>query len=71
MGEIKPHWDGRRMMFTRADAENWKIWEANADGTGLRQVSRMPADVDCMDPCYLPDGRIIFGSTAPIQAVPC
>ncbi|MBI5688190.1 MAG: SUMF1/EgtB/PvdO family nonheme iron enzyme [Verrucomicrobia bacterium] len=71
VGEIKLHWDGRRMLFTRADAENWKLWEINADGTKLRQVSRMPADVDCMDPCYLPDGRIIFGSTAPIQAVPC
>jgi len=71
VGEIKLHWDGRRLMFTRADAENWKICEINADGLGLRQVSRMPADVDCMDPCYLPDGRIIFGSTAPIQAVPC
>jgi formylglycine-generating enzyme required for sulfatase activity len=71
VGEIKLHWDGRRMMFTRADAENWKICEINSDGTKLRQVSRMPADVDCMDPCYLPDGRVIFGSTAPIQSVPC
>jgi hypothetical protein len=71
VGEIKLHWDGRRLLFTRADAESWKIWEIDADGTNLRQVSRMPADVDCMDPCYLPDGRIVFGSTAPIQAVPC
>ncbi len=71
VGEIKLHWNGKRMLFTRADAENWKIWEINADGSGLRQVSKMPADVDCMDPCYLPDGRIIFGSTAPIQSVPC
>ncbi len=57
VGEIKLHWDGRRLLFTRADAENWKIWEIDADGTQLRQVSQMPADVDCMDPCYLPDGR--------------
>jgi len=71
VGEIKLHWDGKRLLFTRSDAESWKIWEINADGTGLRQVSRMPADVDCMDPCYLPDGRIVFGSTAPIQSVPC
>ncbi len=71
VGEIKLHWDGQRMLFTRADSESWKIWEIDADGTHLRQVSRMPADVDCLDPCYLPDGRIIFGSTAPVQAVPC
>lgn len=71
VGEIKLHWDGQRLLFTRSDAESWKIWEINVDGTGLRQVSQMPPDVDCMDPCYLPDGRIIFGSTAPIQSVPC
>ena len=41
------------------------------DGTGLRQVSQMPDDVDCFDACYLPDGRIVFGSTASYQAVPC
>ncbi|MCX7887096.1 MAG: hypothetical protein N3B01_07585 [Verrucomicrobiae bacterium] len=58
-------------MFTRSDAKSWKIWEIRADRTGPRQVSKMPPDVDCMDPCYLPDGRIIFGSTAPIQSVPC
>ena len=71
VGEIRLHWDGRRLLFTRADAANWKLWEIKADGSGLRQVSRMPADVDCMDPCYLPDGGVVFGSTAPIQAVPC
>lgn len=71
VGEIKLHWDGRKLLFTRADAESWKIWEVDAGGRGLRQVSQMPSDVDCMDPCYLPDGRIIFGSTAPVQAVPC
>jgi len=32
---------------------------------------RAPADVDCFDPCYLPDGGIVFASTACVQAVPC
>ena len=31
----------------------------------------MPDDVDSFDACYLPDGRIVFGSTASYQAVPC
>ena len=43
----------------------------NIDGTGLRQVSQTPDDVDCFDPCYLPDGRIIVNSNAPYQSVPC
>ena len=71
VGEVDLHWDGRRLLFTQSDAENWKVWEARTDGTGLRQVSRAPADVDCFDACYLPDARIIFGSTAAYQGVPC
>jgi len=70
-GEVDLNWDGGRFLFTQSDAENWKIWEMRVDGSGLRQVTRMPADVDCMDPCYLPDGRIMFGSTASYQSVPC
>jgi len=71
VGEVDLHWDAERLLFTQSDAENWKIWEVRADGTGLRQVTRLPADVDAMDPCYLPDGNIVFGSTASCQSVPC
>ena len=31
----------------------------------------MGSDVDCYDACYLPDGRIIFASTASYEGVPC
>lgn len=71
VGEIDLHFDGRRLLFSRRDPTNWKVWEMGVDGTGLRQVSRMPDDVDAYDACYLPDGRIVFGSTASYQAVPC
>ncbi len=71
VGEIDLHWNGERLLFTQSDRENWKIWEIRADGSGLRQVSRTPSDVDCFDACYLPDGRIVFGSTASFQSVPC
>ncbi|WP_460185539.1 SUMF1/EgtB/PvdO family nonheme iron enzyme [Thermopirellula anaerolimosa] len=71
VGEIDLGFDGRHLLFTKSDAVNWKIYEMAADGSDLRQVSRMPDDVDCMDPCYLPDGRIVFGSTAGFQSVPC
>ncbi len=71
VGEMDLHPDGQRLLFTQSDPENWKIWEINADGTGLRQISRTPADVDAFDACYLPDGRITFACTASFQAVPC
>jgi formylglycine-generating enzyme required for sulfatase activity len=31
----------------------------------------MPDDVDSFDACYLPNGKIVFGSTASFQSVPC
>lgn len=37
----------------------------------VRQVSTMPDDVDSFDACYLPNGKIMFGSTASFQSVPC
>ncbi|MEN6334463.1 MAG: hypothetical protein ABFE01_09395 [Phycisphaerales bacterium] len=70
VGEIDLHWNADRFLFTQSDAANWKLWEIRADGTGLRQVSHMPDDVDCFDACYLPEGRIVFGSTASWQGVP-
>ncbi len=71
VGEVDLHWDGERLLFTKSDGENWKIWEMKVDGTGLRQVSRTPPDVDCFDASYLPGGKIVFGSTASYQSVPC
>ncbi|MFP4058229.1 MAG: SUMF1/EgtB/PvdO family nonheme iron enzyme [Candidatus Brocadiia bacterium] len=71
VGEVDLHWDAARLLFAKADKVSWKVWEMRADGSGLRQVSRMPDDVDAFDPCYLPDGRIVFGSTASYQSVPC
>jgi hypothetical protein len=39
----------------------YHVYEANIDGTGLRQITRGPYD-DLM-PAYLPDGGIVFSST--------
>jgi formylglycine-generating enzyme required for sulfatase activity len=71
VGEIDLHFDGRRLLLAQSDPTNWKILELQVDGTGLRQVSQLPDDVDAFDPCYLPNERIVFGSTASFQAVPC
>ena len=71
VGEVDLHWDADRLLFTQSNEKNWKVWELRMDGSGLRQVSQMPEDVDSFDACYLPNGRIVFGSTASYQAVPC
>ena len=71
VGHLNLHWNAGKLLFTRGDETSYKVFEMHIDGTGLRQVSRTPDDVDCFDPCYLPDGRIIVNSNAPYQAVPC
>lgn len=71
VGQINLHWDADKFLFTQSDGTNWKIYEMKIDGSGLRQVSQTPDDVDSFDACYLPDGKIVFASNAPMQCVPC
>ncbi len=72
VGEFDLHFDGDRLLFTMPSRGTWQIWEINVDGRGLRQVSKgKQPDVDNFDPCYLPDGGIVFASTASYHAVPC
>jgi len=73
VGDVDLHFDGGRLLFSmRDDRGLWQIFEIGCDGTGLRQVSRSgQPDVDNYDACYLPDGRIVFCSSACFQAVPC
>lgn len=76
VGEIDLHPQADRLLFTQSDATNWKVWELPLEGDGPRagrprQISRMPDDVDAFDGCYLPDGRIVFCSTASFQSIPC
>jgi len=56
--------DGSRIVFSmRRDVEDsYHIYEVNADGSGLRQLT-FARDVDDLDPLYLPDGSIGFSST--------
>jgi hypothetical protein len=46
----------------REAKDNFHIFEMNADGSGLKQLT-VRADAVDMDPAYLPDGRIVFSST--------
>lgn len=58
------HFDGTRIVFSmRRDVEDdYHIYEMNADGTGLRQLTFAPGVSD-IDPLYLPDGAIAFSSS--------
>jgi len=71
--DLDLHFDAQRALFSmRDDNGTWQIYEIGTDGTDQRQVSRGEhTDVDNYDACYLADDRILFGSSACFQAVPC
>ncbi|MEE9365569.1 MAG: discoidin domain-containing protein, partial [Dehalococcoidales bacterium] len=73
VGDVDLSFDADRMLFSMPGSHGrWQIWEIGTDGKGLREViAQTEPDVDNYDACYLPDGRIIYGSTAPMTGVPC
>ena len=65
VGDVELHFDADRMLFSMTGRNGrWQVFEIDADGTGLRQVTGEQPDVDNYDACYLPNGRIMFASTA-------
>ncbi|MHC4228750.1 MAG: TolB family protein [Planctomycetota bacterium] len=58
------HFDGGKIVFSmRKDInDDYHIYEINADGTGLRQLTCALGVAD-FDPLYLPDDSIVFSST--------
>ena len=58
------HFDGKRILFSmrRHAKENLHLFEINADGTGLKQLT-FAENVSDFDPLYLPDDGVVFSST--------
>jgi len=71
VGQIDLHFDAQKLLFTMPNGRTWQIHEIGLDGSGLRQLSRELPDVDNFDGAYLPDGGVVFCSTASFHAVPC
>jgi formylglycine-generating enzyme required for sulfatase activity len=73
VGDLELHWDARHLLFSQSTPERpWQVFEIAIDGSALRQVTPdLGADVDNYDACYLPQGDIVFMSTAAMVGVPC
>jgi formylglycine-generating enzyme required for sulfatase activity len=72
--DVTLEYDARRLMFASpGKAERaWRIFEIDTDGSNLAQVTPDEGeDISHSDPCYLPDGRVIFASTASFVGLPC
>ncbi len=73
VGDLELHFDGDRLMFSMSDpAGPWRIHELALDADTPQPVPLIDEpDVDNYEACYLPDGGVIFASTAPFVGVPC
>ena len=71
--DVELHWNADRLLFSGIGASNaWHVMELDLATRKVRQVTRDNAgDINHYDPCYVPDGRIIFTCTALKYAVPC
>ena len=73
MGDLNLHHNAGKALFSSiSDNNTWQVFELNLRDKSTRQVSRgKHSDIDNFDACYLPDGKIVYGSTAGFQGVPC
>ncbi len=58
------HFDGKRILFSMRKniRDNYHLYEVNADGSGLKQLTSAEGVFD-IDPLYLPDDNIVFTSS--------
>ncbi|MEI7899746.1 MAG: SUMF1/EgtB/PvdO family nonheme iron enzyme [bacterium] len=73
VGDLDLHFDADKMLFSSVTKDNshWQVFEIDAEGKNVRQVTPDTTTFDNFDACYLPDGRIDFVSTACFHGVPC
>lgn len=83
IADLHLHWDADRLMFAMPrpvviDAfynqayPSWSIFEIGMDGNNLKLISDVPEpDLEFADPCYLPDGRVLFTTNIGYNGIPC
>jgi hypothetical protein len=65
------HYSGEKILFSYrpGGTATYHLYEINIDGSGLRQLTDGPDDD--IEPTYLPDGGIVFGSSRCRRFVNC
>lgn len=73
IGDLDLHYDAEKLLLSMPETQGrWGIAELDLLSGSLNRLPLIDeADVHNYDACYLPDGRIIFTSTAPFIGVPC
>jgi len=65
------HYSGKKILFSwrKGGTDHYHLYEMNADGSGIRQITR--GDYDDYEAIYLPDDDILFVSTRCKRWVNC
>ncbi len=73
VGDLRLHYGADRILFSQPGRNGrWQIFEMSlAEATPVELPLILEPDVDNYDACYLPDGNLLFTSTAPFTGVPC
>lgn len=83
IADVQMHWNADKMLFASAkpvvldgfynqEYPSWHIYEVNLSGDSLKVITDFPEpDLEFADPCYLPDGRILFTTNIGYNGIPC
>jgi formylglycine-generating enzyme required for sulfatase activity len=71
--DVRLDFPADRLLFSSIDAHGrWAIFSIRSDGGRLVQLTPTDyPDLDYYDACWLPDGRIVLGSTGNYAGLPC
>lgn len=73
INDLSLNFNGNDLLYSSIGTNNcWHLFSLNTLSGKTVQIT--PTDIndfDCFDGCYLPDGRIIFCSTATFLGLPC
>ena len=74
IGDVDLHFDADRIIFSSGlkGKQGWRILETQLKAPGVaKEITPDIPDIDFYDPCYLPDGRLLFVATSGFHGVPC
>ena len=73
MHDLRVHYSGKKLLFSYMKPgpkpRHFHLYEVDVDGKNLRQLTN--GGWDDIEPCYLPNGDIVFSSTRSKRWVPC
>jgi len=66
-------YSGDKFLYSGVDTKTntFQVYEMNIDGRGKRQITPSLPEIDSYNGIYLPNGKILFCSTASLNSVPC